>query len=396
MLQLTTYKVTDEVPKKNLKLSKREYMKQFESYFVDDFHFQEFNRFYNWDYKRMQHFVDPKHVSFISFLNYYKDVQRRCEKNYTQRNIIVFEPTFSGLGNKLLGLSLAFYFAMMTNSRFMICNWPAFSYYFDFLMPISIVSCNQLNITKTISYTSPCKNHEEVVFPRLSTMFNSSITKITVNCGVIRRIHEGNNIKSFFRLYNMESDSSRHSDYATYLIYRFFKNVISPSKYVQQSIDDKWYYLSNTDVIGIHLRFGKYADFNKTKDKNDHFLYPSDLKYVMSVAKRYTYKLYPRDVRWYISSDSTYYKNKMKEEYPYEVIIFNTTIVHSGLVSLDNQSLGVIDSISEMYLLSKCKYIIRYAGSSFSYLSCAMRDGVRCASLYRNSLTNRITSKETS
>ncbi|KAK8798860.1 hypothetical protein WA158_007944 [Blastocystis sp. Blastoise] len=378
---------------KNTKHNSSEYIESFRQYSNDDFHFQEFKNYYEWDYDVMQYYIDPNNTSFESFFEYYKTVQTRCENKTLSRNIIVFEPTTSGMGNKLLGLSLAMYFAMMTNSHFMICNWPSFPFYFNLSFPITVTGCKKLNISKTIYYTSPCINHGNAIFPPLSTLFNTSLTRITINCGVIDRIQLSNHMKMFLNLYNINSKENNRVFIRSRVLHNFLNYMIYPSKYVEDSINEKYKSFSSYDTIGIHLRFGKYSDFNKTKDKNDVFLIPSDIDYFISVAKIISKRIKSNKIKWYISSDSTFYKNQLQQQYPNQVITLNTTVIHSGLSSITGYSNGVVDSISEMYLLSKCKYIIRYSESSFSSISCSLKDDENCVIVYKNKKTNKLTFK---
>ena len=99
------------------------------------------------------------------------------------------------------------------------------------------------------------------------------------------------------------------------------------------------------------------------------FLEKRDVDHFLSLAKKKTKRILrssnPRDVKWFVLSDSVQVRERIMKEAGDRFFTYNCTVVHSKSRDLSGWKCSVIEN----YLLSECDYLILTAKSTFGYLA---------------------------
>lgn len=123
-------------------------------------------------------------------------------------------------------------------------------------------------------------------------------------------------------------------------------------------------------LVGMHFRM---SDNNGDFREWVHFIYEEDALKALK-CEYVDYSLHPV---FYVASDSSYIKRRIREVSNTTVILSDKKALHSGReVNNTRINMALQALILDMIILSKCKMLIVTKGSSFSYIAAAFQGSV--------------------
>ncbi len=170
------------------------------------------------------------------------------------------------------------------------------------------------------------------------------------------------------------SDYSQHPSILAFHLFSYVvRNHMIINKRIQNSVLNLFSSYSGGCSVGFHLRLsGTLSDF-KERSIYENFLFESDI----NTLQECKYIDYQKRPVFYVASDSSLVKERIRANSNATVITHNATSLHTGhAIGGDKEQTAFQSVLFDIVALSKCHILIVTKGSSLSYLAAAYQGNV--------------------